>query len=1592
MAGVISVSQPASIYATDIGEGADFITEYTEDESAEIKSETPAEDINEISNEGESPPADDSESENEDENIVNDIFSDGTDSDITSTSDNDDLNSENSIKAEKTSSLSCLSWDGDIVECDSQRISINIQKEDASEIDAEDRLLVKTVEQNIKKEIENKIQAQKLGVSISSTWAFQLERVDANQIEKEKNVSYKIQIKMPDISSIKNTKLYHQKENGDMEELTYTCGQLNDGAQDIEFVSSEGLGLFLFVNEEKNLSVNEDAEIMENTVDVTMDELELQDSDMSQDLTVNDEVKNQTSNQESETDDSAEEISPVIIDDFNVTFVSGADRVDGKNIWNPSDPMLGHAFIYRVDYTMSGLFSTDIGAFKIEVPLHILKDKNGNWADNFNCPYSIRSAVTENDNPDFVYEVDEEDNKVTIYNYKPYPTGEAGYIEFAYETSEKTTSYMDMCSSTKVKAKVYVTNDASTVTAESEADEVYIDTHATIAYTQKKKPKLYAKWDDSWGEEPENADDYLYLIWPIRTYINKNTACYDFYLDDPFSDMGGSLVGYRFSGQTGFSMTNHIDNQNAYGDRYDSVLTKYDKSQADKIIKDGAKGYYVHNDIKATVSPVDHIDEDTNATSSYDWWYKAPVYTPSSGEFGSEKLGIYGDYSVVETSEDVSNYMLGEYESGEIDTLPNLKYLVSNYGYPYPYTLADGATGTADDALNGLYGQKKVDYEVVDDGIYIWNTKLTDNDYNIVKSEIAPSMKDAVFNAETYEFQPKAITKYKDEDNIAVFVRTDDGWKQAATYDMEEKQYEDIDTNYVKKVNGRTMEFNPGVKALKYTCSNAYYFTKISFYPEVSLLRTDNVFEILKDDPQKISVSNEMNFKTTQNGRKIFEKNARGTDYVQKVNRESEIKKDIVKTKNLKKESRFEVTWDISFKEKYVDDEGLHYIYQKNGIFYDLLPLGSEFVNESLVVSESGNVLTQGDFSYELTNNYKHSGRTLLKISIAAPTKNEYEFSYDTSHSYTSINDYGRNLLNSVVYESGNMRIGEGRPDDGGNITDKDILKDIDPDTDAEKFAYAEARYEVNFPVSAVTGLKKQIKNSTSKMYSYDEVVHKNEDYSYQIRLANDISTKSKNIVFFDSLENFFQDAGQTIPTIKSDWKGTLTGINVSQIVYKGAVPEIYLSKIEGLNPQDHNDLDEISANGERVWVEYNEFEEKYGLDKATAIAVDARKCEDSSDFILNEKESISFIIYMKAPNQDTSEKQDPVACNNIFVDRTAIKEIGDETVDIPQFFHQDYTQAHYRIAGDIRLKKVDLTDPSSTVKGATYKLTGTSDYGTFYDEERISNKAGHMMFYGIEKGQYELKEVNCSDDWQLNTEIYNVIVDKEGNVSISGLNKDDNVFVLTDAPRYHADIYFQKTDCVTGGALEGAVFRLSGTSDYDNEYTLYYTSNKVGRVSFKNIELGTYELREVEVPEGYIKSKAVWTVKVNENGKATIYNGDKELKVNTDNLYQIENEPYHSIRFLKSSTYGNNIYLEGAEFKLTGISDYGTSVNMNAVSGKAEDGGLVVFNNLEPGTYTLRETKAPSGYYIDEKTYTVVVKKDGSFTIDGLEKVKFGQ
>lgn len=1371
--------------------------------------------------------------------------------------------------------------------------------------------------------------------------------------------------------------LYHQKkteEGNEWEKLDY---QFYDKTEDapayIEF-KTESMSPFLFVE----TTEKQEEEKKEDVEPSTVKEDDKQSEDGKQ------------------TEDGK-------ITQYEIAVSEGATKnSDGKFVWKPTDTASGHLFIYDVMYSISGTASSERGALTFELPLHILKDRDGKWADTFECPYIQESEVQDGDTPDFVYKIDEENNKVIIYNYAE-NVPSAGYIEIGYSTTRSTYDYVDMGDPGKINSSITVKGTNNTeAKKEVNIDPIFIDTQATLGLTQKlANPSYYTSWQSDWGEKPGDADEYYYLVWTIRSSINNNTSPYTFMLEDDFTAMGGSVVGYRFSGQNTYGSENKVENIRWGGTRYDYVLTRYKKQEADEKIK-ADNSYTLSNKIKATVTPIDRNDPETTANSSQSWTYEPPKieYQKPVSMLELSKYGIYGQGSIVQDTDDISDYTLGELIENEKESIDSLKFQTSMRGYPYPETLKDGAEGTEADAEAGKFGQKNVSYEFTDDTLSLEDDALQDDDYDITGIRWKASMRDAVYNTDSKSFNSVPIQEWKDTDQIQIWVRTGkkdvaDSWKEAAVYDMKKSCYSKTNSELVSKASGENLTFNTGIKGIRLICENAYYSTELEMYPTVSLKRTEHVLDII-GDKTLVRLENQANARMTQGDKDIYNRTQQASDYIKKVTPESEFRKDIVQSKNDKRRKQYVVTWRLSAKEQYKDNSGVHGIRQDSGTFYDLLPAGASFAQDSMEVWASENKLSNGTYTLSLIENYKDSGRTLVKIQVKEPTTTQYQVSYQTTHDYDAIQDYGRSLLNSAAYETGNDKIADGYEDDGGSVTEKDLMTGLDTNSTGKKFLYTEARHYINILLAGNNGLRKQVKSEKDNEYSSESCVNNGGNYSYRIRVANNKVTRCKNLIFYDSLENYFKSSEETEPTISSDWKGTLKGIDLSNLKEKGIQPTVYLSKFDKLNINNHHDLTE-KQDGESVWVDYDTFVKQYGLEKAQAIAVDATKKTDGSDFILEGQKSLVFTIFMKAPEMDNTGKDNPRAYNNVFMQQDLLKGEGTETTSMPQFFHHDYTTLHYRVTGDVLLKKVDQTDGTSPVYGATYQLRGTSDYGTDYEITQTSDKSGKFSFPKIEMGTYELQEVSCTDDWLMNTEVYHVRIDKSGQVTIQNLAKDNKEqYLVKDAPRIHGDLKFKKTDSITGNPINGAEFVLTGTSDYGNDVFQQATSegkdtgnNENGDVVFKNLELGTYKLSETKTKEGYILSQTEWTVQVDENGNVVLRNADGiEVEKNSNSVYQIENEPLHSIRFVKSSTYGDNIFLEGAEFSLNGVSDYDTNTEKTGISGSD---GIVTIDGLEPGTYQLQETKAPKDHDLNTTIYTVVVKGDGKFTIDGLEKTSIG-
>lgn len=620
----------------------------------------------------------------------------------------------------------------------------------------------------------------------------------------------------------------------------------------------------------------------------------------------------------------------VNVDEFNVVFSDGATKnSENQWVWNPTESASGHLFVYNLSYSVSGIVSDEPGALRFELPLHILKDRDGNWADTFECPYILKSEVQEGDDIDFVYEIDEENNKVIIYNDKKITTN-AGYIEVGYSTTKSTLDYKDMELSEEMTASIQVkgtngTTDEKTATG----NQVYIDTHATIAWTQiMPNPSYYSAWHTSWGDEPTDAEEYYYLVWEIQSSINRNTSPYTFKLEDTFTDMLGDVVGYKLSGQSTFTAQNTTENNRWDGTRYDYVLTRYSKKEADKKFGED-KSYTLSNKIKATVTATDKKDLSTTANASRAWTYKEKEevrYIAPGGTLFTNKYGIYGSDSRVNSSQDISDYTLGELVDKKKKSIESLRFWTYLDAYPYPYTLSQGTEpGTEEDAIAGNYGKKNVSYELKDDTLSLEGTSLEDGDYDISEIWWSASMLTARYDEKTKQFTGIGIKEYKDVDKVKIDVRigakdSPDAWKTVAIYSMKEGVYEVTDNTLIANSSDGKLTFTSGVKGVRLSCENAYYYTSLDMNLSVSLKGTANVLGII-GDKAKVALNNQAESTMKQGDRIIFQRTRSGSDYIQKVIPTSEMRKDVTQTKNDKRKKRYLINWRLNAQECYTDNE-----------------------------------------------------------------------------------------------------------------------------------------------------------------------------------------------------------------------------------------------------------------------------------------------------------------------------------------------------------------------------------------------------------------------------------------------------------------------------------------------------------------------------------------------------------------------------------------------------------------------------------------------------------------------------------------------
>lgn len=275
--------------------------------------------------------------------------------------------------------------------------------------------------------------------------------------------------------------------------------------------------------------------------------------------------------------------------------------------------------------------------------------------------------------------------------------------------------------------------------------------------------------------------------------------------------------------------------------------------------------------------------------------------------------------------------------------------------------------------------------------------------------------------------------------------------------------------------------------------------------------------------------------------------------------------------------------------------------------------------------------------------------------------------------------------------------------------------------------------------------------------------------------------------------------------------------------------------------------------------------------------------------------------------------------------------------------------------------------------KEATFQLIGPKGD---IDTATVTGNDSATLYIGADKLNEDnnictLREIVAESSKYVAGPDKEVVINKKDNVVTIVSVEDGNVNKGTASVRIENKLDSQKgsvtfkklgegKEQIGGGTFQ--LYRVDGENS-DPVGKVFSTAN--GEHTIDNLLYGTYYVKEISAPQGYIldsEPSAEITIK----------------KTAAHGTITMTNEKYTagSITIKKVDENGNP--LAGAEFTLLGPKTDKKTTDNN---------GVAEFTGLEAGKYSIIEKTAPKGYGRYDGTVTVEIKADGTATVDDLPK-----
>lgn len=1302
-----------------------------------------------------------------------------------------------------------------------------------------------------------------------------------------------------------------------------------------------------------------------------------------------------------------------LVHDFGAqVFYGGMRRDDGTYVWSPRSHAADHRFSYRVSFGLGDEQSGDDmvfapGTVKITVPVTVLKDRDEKRADKYEMSIPSMEEVKESEESgtpldndvSFAYEEvddpsEEVNDQIVITNIRNVDPGFEGFIEMSYLTTEETFAYRDMKQQGTFTATITAMDPATVTDTETlngtwttpqtaTVDGVYIDTQVTLQQMAERAPAQYDSWQAAWGDEPENAGKYSYFVYEIESVIGDNSQEYAMSIDDQITSLiqdGTSITPADSFADTGVAAAKAVAWYNADGAytigqrsdqdgdgnsnghyqkesglRYDYVVVAVNKKLLEKTNKLEITALTTE-----TVHPRDDTDDKQASSQTFErrFVWNKPVFNGYGGGFGGwvRADGFYRYQSgrnewpreyFTELGNHASNY--SAYNLNDLieknNSISGLDYAIWTEGYVGSWSIDRDATNPG----QGDYFKEPVRYEMTDNQFYLSDEnngvsqdekdRLTSSkDYQIDRLRFNVYAYDAVFDDSRQEFVNAGKVTYGDDEVLTFYVQTgstDAEFVKAADYNLKTNTFTDTDDKYVKATDttiygGPEIDFTDDVVGYRFETKNTHYYTRIGVVPSVKLKASPRVKGYYSSDKTESFALNNRTVTTIYDYKdKDGNVLAPGSDgeyqhavWGPTVSADADFIRMVEKAGSLTKD--IVASTNLQKKKEYRVTWEIHadesYIYGQN---------------------EKGFVEQNGGTFYDLLP----IGAVLDPDSIVLET-NEGELpasSYSLTTISTNYKDTGRTFVKITVYD----------PGDWYDLY-YDTVHTYESIRDYGNEAYNSVAYQTGN--DSIEGFYQDPNNPTvkSKVRSYFE------RYLSDEKDGTDDKKKQE-------MEDLYEGVGVKDPAddLHFLFRGRDGDIEAITAAASGLTKRILSSR------SNRYDTTAIVDNNS----EYNyrlRFQNSYAntseniilFDDLENYQKDGRSSDwkgtlKSIDFSALPKDEngamlISPVVYYSTEAQNFDGKTAP--------DLTAWKKLDlGNNGSVPE-----------ELQGQIRAIAIDL---SKTPDGAPYSLgkgeavsvnlTMAAPSGA----TRADGTAGYPETYNGILASYD-RITASSRRHQVTMEGSTV-----GQLVIS---RDVNIKKLSD--RDHTTI-------------RGIQFRLSGTSDYGTAIEKIQSTDRNGELTFAKVEKGTYTLMEYGSNPDWLDDHTAYKVEIDDGGKLWITNPKKSTehveyestKEKTPFWFEVENTPriHGDLSFYKArQTTATNDALIGipdTTFELSGTSDYGNDVVKTAISDK---NGLVKIQNIEKGTYTLREIKANENYVLNNDKYQVVVNDAGSVTL----------